>query len=380
MKLPASKNRIYLSPPHVSSKERQLLLDAFDSNWIAPLGPMVTAFEQAFAEYVHVPHTLALSSGTAALHLILRHLGLQRGEEVFVSDLTFAASVNPIIYEGGTPVFIDSERDSWNMDPERLAEAFESRAKLGTLPRAVIVVHLYGQSANLGAICQLCNQYGVPLIEDAAESLGGTYQKQHTGTVGYAGISSFNGNKIITTSGGGMLMSHDQSLIDHARKMATQARDAAPHYQHSEIGYNYRLSNLLAAVGLGQLEQIEQRVAARRRIFDRYKTNLSDLSGIQWMPEANWGRTNRWLTVAIIDSDQFGASSQQIQQALTSHNIESRPVWKPMHLQPVFEAYDCFGGVVSESLFKHGICLPSGSALSDDQIDLICSIIRSLGR
>lgn len=372
--------RIYLSPPHMSADERDLLLAAFDSNWIAPLGPMVDQFEAAICEYTGAKHALALSSGTAGLHLALRLIGIEAGDEVFVSTLTFSASVNPILYEGGTPVFIDSERDSWNMDPKLLAAALADRAAKGKLPKAVIPVHLYGQSANMREIMQLCNSYGVPVIEDAAESLGGLFDEQHTGTFGKAGIFSFNGNKIITTSGGGMLVSDDGDFIAHARKISTQAREPAPHYQHAEIGFNYRMSNLLAAVGCGQLNVIEERVAKRRVNFDYYYQQLSHMPGISFMPEANWGRTNRWLTVLTIAPNQSGVNREQVRLALEAENIEARPVWKPMHLQPVFESYDYFGGNTSEQLFRDGLCLPSGSSLSRTDQDRIISEVIKLYR
>lgn len=368
--------RIYLSPPHMSGQEQQHVQSAFDTNWIAPLGPNVNQFEAGFCAYTGAKHALALSSGTAAIHLTLLHLNLQPQDEVFVSTLTFSASVNPIIYCGATPVFIDSEPDSWNMDPQKLAEALAHRAANGRLPKAVIVVHLYGQTANLQAITQLCQQYNVPLIEDAAEALGATYQGKHAGTLGWAGISSFNGNKIITTSGGGMLFSDDKALIDHARKLSTQAREPAPHYQHTEIGYNYRMSNILAGVGIGQLQAIEERVAARRRNFDFYYENLQKFEGISFMPEAPWGRANRWLTVILVNKQQLGLNRDQLRLALEAENIEARPVWKPMHLQPIFADYDVFGGQVAEQFFDDGLCLPSGSALTQAQLERIAHTLE----
>lgn len=371
--------RIYLSPPHLSGREQQLVAETFVSNWIAPLGPQVDTFEQECAAYVGAKHALALSSGTAALHLALLLLGIQPGDEVFVSTLTFSASVNPILYCGGRPVFIDSEPHSWNMDPALLAEALAHKAAVGQLPKAVIVVHLYGQTADMQPILKLCQQYQVPVVEDAAEALGATYRGQAAGTMGYAGFYSFNGNKIITTSGGGMLLSADKQFIDHARKLSTQARDQAPHYQHSEIGYNYRLSNLLAAIGRGQLELIEERVQARRRNFEFYHEALGHLPGLSFMPEAEWGRSNRWLTVLQIDPAAFGLDREQIRLALEAENIESRPVWKPMHLQPIFAPYEIFGGRVAETLFNNGLCLPSGSSLTEADLTRITTHIRHLG-
>lgn len=371
-------SRIYLSPPHMSGREQAYIDEVFASNWIAPLGPQVDAFEQEFCQVVGAPYALALASGTAALHLALLEAGVGPGDEVLVSTFTFSASVNPIVYLGARPVFIDSEPDSWNMDPALLAEAVEARARRGRLPRAVVVVHLYGQSANLDPILDICRQYEIPLIEDAAEALGATYRGRAPGTFGRAGIFSFNGNKIITTSGGGMLVSADEQLIAHARKLSTQARDPAPHYQHSEIGYNYRLSNVLAAIGRAQLEVLPQRVARRRAIFAAYERGLGDLPGIGFMPEAPWGRSSRWLTVITVDPTGFGEDRETVRQALEAENIESRPAWKPMHLQPVFSCYEKVGGAVAEALFDHGLCLPSGSALGDDDLARIVQVIRQL--
>lgn len=371
-------SRIYLSPPHMSGREQAYIAEAFASNWIAPLGPHVDAFEQEFAQVVGAPYALALSSGTAALHLALQLNGVGRDDEVLVSSLTFAASVNPIVYLGGRPTFIDSERESWNMDPNLLADTLKQRAKNGRLPQAVVIVHLYGQSADMDPILQICGEYGVPLIEDAAEALGASYKGRHPGALGKAGIFSFNGNKIITTSGGGMLVSQDKSLIDHARKLATQARDPAPHYQHSEIGYNYRLSNILAAVGRAQLEVLEERVQARRRNFDFYQEMLGHLPGLTFMPEASWGRHNRWLTVLLLDPAIAGVDREAVRLALEAENIEARPVWKPMHLQPVFADYGVVGGSVAEQLFDQGLCLPSGSSLSREDTSRIVQIIHTL--
>jgi pyridoxal phosphate-dependent aminotransferase EpsN len=298
------------------------------------------------------------------------------GDEVLVSDLTFSASVNPILYLGARPVFIDSERTSWNMDPALLAEALEARARRDRLPAAVIAVHLYGQSADLDPIVAACAQYEVPLVEDAAEALGATYHGRSPGTLGRVGIFSFNGNKIITTSGGGMLVSEDEALVAHARKLATQARDPAPHYEHSEIGYNYRLSNVLAGIGRGQLRVLEERVAARRRNFDFYREALGDLPGLKFMPEAPWGRHTRWLTCLTIDPRQFGSDRERIRLALEAQNIEARPVWKPMHLQPVFAAFESVGGEVAADLFARGLCLPSGSNLARADLARVVEVVR----
>lgn len=372
--------RIYLSPPHMSGREEALVAEAFASNWIAPLGPFVTRFEREFAERVGAKHALAVSSGTAALHLALMEAGVRQGDEVMVSTFTFAASVNPIVYLGARPVFIDSEPSSWNMDPRLLAEALEARAAAGRLPRAVVVVHLYGQSADMESIMRVCDAHGVPVIEDAAEALGATCRGRAPGTFGVSGVYSFNGNKIITTSGGGMLVSDDGDLIHHARKIATQARDAGPHYQHSEIGYNYRLSNLLAAVGVAQLEVLEARVAARRRNFEYYREALGGLPGLDFMPEAPWGQHTRWLTCITVDPGVFGVDREALRLELEASGIEARPLWKPMHLQPVFARYDRAGGDFSAGLFDCGLCLPCGSSLTEGDLDEVASCIRGVFR
>jgi len=371
-------NRIYLSPPHLSGLEGQFLQEALESGWIAPLGPQVDAFEQEFAEAVGAKHALAVSSGTAALHLALILAGVGPGDEVVVSTLTFAASAFPVLYLGAKPVFVDSERTSWNMDPGLLAEFLEARAKKGRLPKAVVLVHLYGQSADIAPIQALCQEYGIPLVEDAAEALGSTYQGRSPGTFGLAGIFSFNGNKIITTSGGGMLVSEDGRLVAHARKLATQAREPVPWYEHREVGYNYRMSNLLAAIGRAQLRTLEERVQARRRIYERYVAGLSDLPGLSFQPEAPWGRHTRWLTVMLVDREAFGRGPEEIRQALEGLGIETRPVWKPLHLQPVFHGAETVGGGVAEDLFARGLCLPSGSSLTPEEQDRVIEAIRSL--
>ncbi len=369
--------RIYLAPPHLGGREQEFVADAFASNWIAPLGPHVDAFQREFCDVVGARHATALSSGTAALHLALQLVGVGAGDEVLVSTLTFAASVNPIRYLGATPVFIDSERASWNMDPALLAEALEARATAGRLPRAVVVVHLYGQSADLDAIMAACDRHGVPLIEDAAEALGASYRGRMPGTFGRAGVYSFNGNKITTTSGGGMLVSGDAGLIAHAQKLATQARDPAPHYEHSEIGYNYRMSNLLAAVGRGQLQVLSDRVAAKRRIFEAYVQALGSLPGLTFSPEAPWGRHTRWLTTLTIDPREAGTDREAVRVALEAANIESRPLWKPMHMQPIFRECECIGGDVAENLFLNGLCLPSGTALTSAELSRVVEAVKA---
>ena len=372
--------RIFLSPPHLGDLESRLVVEVFAGNIIAPLGPDVDAFEREFAHAVGASHALAVNSGTAALHLALRVAGVGPGDEVIVSTLTFVASANPIVYLGATPVFVDSERASWNMDPALLGEALHARAATGRLPRAVVVVHLYGQSADLAPIVDACQRYDIPLIEDAAEALGATYRGRAPGTLGRAGIYSFNGNKIITTSGGGMLVSEDGPLIAHARKLAAQAREPVVHYEHTETGYNYRLSNVLAAIGRGQLRVLEDRVAARRRNFAFYESALSDLPGLEFMPEAPWGRSSRWLTCLTIEPREFGLDREALRIALEAEDIESRPVWKPMHLQPAFAYCPRVGGGVAEDLFDRGLCLPSGSSLSLSDLERIVGIIRQARR
>jgi dTDP-4-amino-4,6-dideoxygalactose transaminase len=364
----------------MGGEEQALVADAFASNWIAPLGPHVDAFEEEFATCVGSPCAVALSSGTAALHLALQLTGVGTGDRVFVSDLTFVGSVNPICYLGATPVFIDSERVSWNLDPHLLEQALERAARAGSLPKALILVHLYGQSADLGPIQASCDRWGVTLIEDAAEALGASYRGRAPGTFARVGIFSFNGNKIITTSGGGMLVCHDDDLARRARKLATQAREPAPHYEHSEVGYNYRLSNLLAAVGRGQLRVLEERVAARRENFEFYVSALCDLPGVEFMPEAPWGRHSRWLTCLTIDPSLAGVDREKVRIALEAENIEARPVWKPMHLQEVFRDCEVVGGAVAEDLFERGLCIPSGSSLTAADRLRVVDVIRGVFR
>ena len=372
----APPKRIYLSPPHLGDLEARFVDEAIEGNWLAPVGPNIDAFEREFAELVGVPHAVALSSGTAALHLALLLAGVGPGDEVLVSTLTFSASVNPILYLGGRPVFVDSERASWNMDPALLADAIDARVRAGRPPKAVVLVHLYGQSADIAPVLEACERAGVALVEDAAEALGSTYLGRAPGTFGLAGIFSFNGNKIITTSGGGMLVTSDPVLAAHARKLATQARDDAPHYEHSEIGFNYRLSNVLAGIGRGQLRVLEQRVHTRRDIFARYVDALGDLPGLEFMPEATWGRHTRWLTCITVDPRAFGADREALRLAFVAADIDARPVWKPMHLQPVFAPFARVGGAVAEDLFARGLCLPSGSSLTAGDMERVVDVIR----
>ncbi|QHT61912.1 aminotransferase class I/II-fold pyridoxal phosphate-dependent enzyme [Paenibacillus lycopersici] len=375
----AHQGRIYLSSPHMSGSEHEYVQEAFATNWIAPVGPHVDGFERELAAFVGTQGALALSSGTSAIHQALRLVGLERGDRVFVSTLTFIASVNPVLYEGGEPVFIDSEPETWNMSPQALERALVSAKQDGRLPKAVIVVNLYGQSADLDPILELCGAYGVPVIEDAAESLGATYKGRASGTLGAFGVYSFNGNKIITTSGGGMLVSNDLDALEKARFWSTQARDAALHYEHSELGFNYRLSNVLAGIGRGQLKVLEERVAARRAVFERYEQALSRIDGVAFMPEAAYGMSTRWLTAITINPRVIGITPAELVALLASENIEARPVWKPMHLQPLLRAYDYYTDTpqfsVSDQLFAHGVCLPSGSNMSVPEQERVIDLI-----
>lgn len=371
--------RVWLSPPHVFGPEQELVGEAFASNWIAPAGPHISAFEAEFAAAVGQPHAVAVSSGTAALHLAMKVLDVGPGDEVLCSSLTFSASANPIVYEGGVPVFVDCD-ESWTMDPGLLEDALRQSKSRGRRPKAVVVVDLYGECADYDAIGAICARFGVPLVEDAAEALGSTYKGRPSGVFGRIGAYSFNGNKIITSGGGGMLVSEDGKLLDRARFLATQARDGAPHYQHSSIGYNYRLSNVLAAIGRGQLRSLGERVDARRRVFETYRAALSALPGLSFMPEGAHCRSNRWLTCVLIDPGAFGATRGEVRLALEAQDIESRPTWKPMHLQPVFASCRMHGGAVSELIFERGLCLPSGSSLSVEDQQRVIAVIRQMVR
>ena len=429
-------NRIFLSPPHIGGEELKLVEEAFASNYVAPLGPMVDAFEREFAAYTGIPYCLALASGTAAMHLALRELGVGPGDDVLASTLTFIGSVSPATFLGASVAFIDADEQTWNMDPDLLAAELAECARRGRLPKAVIPTDLYGQCCDLERIKQVCDRYEIRVVADAAEAMGARYRgaegggrgaggggqrtedgsqksgehrtpdsqhstqttlstagMRHAGFGARAAVFSFNGNKIITTSGGGMLASHDERLIEHARKLSQQAREPAPHYEHTEIGYNYRMSNILAAIGRGQLRVLDERVAAKRRIFEHYRHLLADLPGITFMPEAPYGRCNRWLTVILIDGAEFGSTPEQVRLALEAENIESRPIWKPMHLQPVFS--ECrvrsaacgvetgrqavarrSGQTISEDLFARGLCLPSGTALGEADVERVGEISR----
>jgi pyridoxal phosphate-dependent aminotransferase EpsN len=365
----------------VGSAEIELVLEAFQSNWIAPAGPNLDAFEEDFAMLVGSKHAVAVSSGTAALHLALRLAGVGPGDEVLCSSLTFVASAAPITYLGAKPVFIDSEERSWNMDPALACAVIEQKAKAGKAPKALVLVHLYGQSADITPIKACCDKHGVKLIEDAAEALGATYGEASPGSFGLFGIHSFNGNKIITTGGGGMLVTDDAGLAQQARFLATQARDAAPHYEHSTIGYNYRLSNISASIGLGQLTRLSGKVSRRRAHFKAYAEAFKGLPGVTMQPEASWGQSTRWLTCLTIDPVLAGVTREQVRLALEAENIEARPVWKPMHLQPVFASAEMHGGKVSARLFDQGLCLPSGAGLSEeDRGRVIMSVKRVFNR
>lgn len=368
--------RIFLSPPHMGGNELAYIQEAFESNYIAPLGHNVDAFETQIKTYTGAKYALALTSGTAAIHLALRVLGIKDGDEVMASSFTFIGSVAPILYERCTPFFIDSDKESWNLDPNLLEEELSQRAATGKKqPKALIVTHLYGQCADIKRIAAICEHYGVLLIEDAAESLGATYAGKQSGTFGKMGIYSFNGNKIITTSGGGMLISDNESLIAHARHLSTQAREPAPHYEHTEYGYNYRMSNIVAGIGRGQMEVLDERIQRRREIFELYHHALGAIEGISFMPELEGSIGNRWLTTLMLPES---ISPEQLRLALEKENIESRPLWKPMHAQPLFQGAKQKITGVSDELFARGICLPSGSSLSNEDVATIISMVKHI--
>ncbi len=374
--------RLHLSVPHMGLNEERYVRDAFATNWLSTVGPNLEMFERAFSEKVGGLPSVALASGTAALHLALRLVGVGPGDDVLTPTLSFVASANAVSYLGARNVFVDSDRASWNMDPALLAEELERRAagKGGKLPKAVVVVHLYGQSADLDPILASCARYGVPVIEDAAEAMGTLYKDKQVGQLAELGIFSFNGNKIITTSGGGMLVGHDLARIQKARFWAQQARDPGVAYEHTEMGYNYRMSNVLAGVGRGQLEVLEDRVEARRAVAFRYRDAFADLPGITLMPQAPYGRHTNWLSVFMVEERAFGAKRDDIIAALDRENIEARPVWKPMHLQPLFADASRVEGAVAEDLFRHGICLPSSSSMSREDQDRVISVVRDVAR
>ena len=367
-----SKSKIWLSSPHIGKNELSYVKEAFESNWIAPIGPHLNQFEQKLSEISSGHHVAALSSGTSAIHLALIILGVKRDDEVICSSFTFSASANPIVYQGAKPIFVDSEPDTWNMCPDSLREAINNRMLAGKKPKAIILVHLYGMPAKMDEISHIANEFDIPIIEDAAEALGSFYKNKPLGTFGEFGVYSFNGNKIITTSGGGALISNNEEYIMKAKFLSTQARDDAPHYEHSQIGYNYRLSNVCAAIGLGQLEVLNNRVQQRRANYEKYKLSLSTINGISFLEEPISLFSNRWITAVLFADFQM---RERIRIALSDENIESRPLWKPMHLQKVFTESKMFGGKVCESLFERGLCLPSGSNLSSDNLDRIINVV-----
>ncbi|HVX18465.1 MAG TPA: aminotransferase class I/II-fold pyridoxal phosphate-dependent enzyme [Acidimicrobiales bacterium] len=369
--------RIYLSAPDVGETERQFLLDAFDSNWIAPAGPAIDAFEREVAQLAGVPSATALSSGTAGLELALRMLGVGPGDTVLLPSLTFVGSVAPVVHLGAEPVLVDSEVASWNIDPDLVEQELRAYAAKGRLPAAVMAVDLYGQCADYSRLEPLCAEYGVPLIEDAAEAVGATWQGRAAGSFGECGVFSFNGNKIITTSGGGMFLSKNPDLVARAKYLATQARLPVAHYEHEEIGFNFRLSNLCAALGRAQLRSLDRKIQRRREIFERYASALSGVDGIEFMPEPPDALSTRWLTVGLVDPRRTGLTRDDLCAALAAVGIEARPAWKPMHLQPALKAARVVGGAVAEHIFDQGVCLPSGSGLTDGQVEEIIGVIRS---
>lgn len=368
-------NKIWLSSPHMGADELKFVNEAFATNWVAPVGPHIDGFEKDLSAYNDIPYCAALSSGTAAIHLALIMLGVKAGDEVICSTFTFSGSCNPIAYQQAMPVFVDSEQETWNMDPVVLEKAIEERIKKGKRPKAIIAVHLYGMPARIKAIMEVAGKHRIPVIEDAAEALGASYSGKKCGTFGDIGIFSFNGNKIITTSGGGAMVSRNAEWIQEAKFLSTQARDPAPHYEHSHIGYNYRLSNICAGIGRGQMKVLDERVAQRRAVFQFYQKHLGNIEGISFQPEMEGSFANRWLSCMLLDRSH-PKSPEDIRLALEKENIESRPLWKPMHLQPVFEGAPYYGNGVSESLFERGLCLPSGSNLTEEDLYRVVEVIK----
>ena len=372
-----NKNKIWLSPPHISDNEKKYVDEAFSQNWIAPAGPHLDRFEEKISKISNDYGVAALSSGTAAIHLALILLGIKKNDIVICSSFTFSASVNPIIYQGAKPVFIDSETETWNMDPVLLEKAIKDYVKIGKKPKAIILVHLYGYPAKINEILNISNKYDIPIIEDAAEAVGSKYNNQPLGTFGEIGIFSFNGNKIITTSSGGALISQNKKYVEKAKFLSTQARNDFPHYEHSEIGYNYRMSNVCAAIGIGQIEILESRVEKRRYIYNYYRENLSSIPFISFVDNINGYYSNRWLTTILI-SNKSVINREDIRLELLKNNIESRPLWKPMHIQPIFKTCDAYINGVSEDLFKRGLCLPSGSSMDENDLMRVVQIIKKL--
>lgn len=373
------QSKIWLSSPHMGENELKYVQEAFDENWIAPLGPNVDGFEQELADYLKINHVAALSSGTAAIHLALILLGVKHGDEVICSSFTFSASANPVVYQSATPIFIDCERDTWNMDPDLMEKAIKDRISKGKKPKAIILVHLYGMPAKINELISIAEKYEIPVIEDAAEALGSKYKNKEVGTFGTFGTFSFNGNKIITTSGGGALVSSDKTFVEESRFLATQARDKAAHYQHSQIGYNYRMSNICAGIGRGQLEVLDLRVSQRREMYSFYVNLLDSIEGIKFLHEPEGFFSNRWLTTILINPKKTkGVTSESIRLKMENENIESRPLWKPMHLQPIFKDAPAYLNGISEDLFKYGLCLPSGSNLNIDEKNRIADVFRNI--
>jgi len=372
------KPRIYLSSPHMGGTEQDFVNEAFNTNWIAPVGPNVNGFEEDLANYTKSHYAAALSSGTAAIHLALIVLGIEKDDEVLCSTFTFSATTNPILYQSAIPIFVDSEADTWNMNPQALEDAIKDRIVKGKKPKAVIAVHLYGMPSKMTELVEICNRYEIPLIEDAAEALGSTYQGQALGTFGVMGILSFNGNKIITTSGGGALLSNHKDFIEKSKFLATQARDDAPHYQHSHVGFNYRITNITAGIGRGQMQVIDDRVAARRANFERYKGIFASIEGVETAPQELDGMfSNRWLSTILVDPNKTNnITRKSVRLAFLEDNIEGRPLWKPMHLQPIFKDFPYYGDRLSEELFENGLCLPSGSNLTDEEWERIEKVIH----
>jgi dTDP-4-amino-4,6-dideoxygalactose transaminase len=373
-----SHPRLFLSPPHMSGRERIYVDEAFASNFIAPVGPQLTRFEQDFCRYLGVEHAVGVASGTAAIHLVLRVLGIKPGDAVICSTLTFCASANPILYQGAEAVFIDADEKSWNLDPQLLADELADAARANKLPRAIVAVDALGQCADLDVIQEVASRYEIPVVQDAAESLGSLYKGKPAGSQAWCSTFSFNGNKIITTSGGGMVCTNDKQLSDQCRYLATQAREPVAHYEHATHGYNYRLSNILAAIGIGQLEVLNDRVSARQQICRWYTKELADLPGITMMPVAEYGVPNCWLTTIQVDAKKFGATSEDIRVRLEKENIESRRVWKPLHQQPAFAGSRVRGGAVSERIFRDGLNLPSGSAMSRADVERVCAVLKDM--
>jgi dTDP-4-amino-4,6-dideoxygalactose transaminase len=370
-------SKIWLSSPHIGESELENVIDAFKTNWIAPLGPYVDLFEKRIADNVGVKAVAVLNSGTSAIHMALKALGISNGDYVLCQSFTFVATANPILYQGANPIFVDSEEDTWNMCPLALEKAIKSSISEGIYPRAIIPVHLYGMPAKMDQIVAISKEYNIPIVEDAAEAFGSSYFNKPCGSLGDFGVISFNGNKIITTSSGGAVLSNDIASIDHIRHLSTQARDDAPHYQHSNLGYNYRMSNVLAGIGVGQLEVLEKRVLARRSNFSLYKNELNDIDGISFLKEPMNFYSNRWLTTILIDPIKTnGKTREDLRLYLASQNIESRPLWKPLHMQPLFKEFKFFGEGISEKLFENGLCLPSGSNLSNEDLARVVKSIR----